>query len=34
MPQQLGSKLGFKIAWGPDNTGDTYVDAIRAFNRA
>lgn len=32
-PGDLGSKLGFKIAWGPDNSGDSYVDAIWAYDR-
>lgn len=31
-PGDLGSKLGFKIVWGPDRNGDSYVSAVWAYN--
>jgi hypothetical protein len=30
-PASLGSTLGFKIAWDPNNAGDTHVDAVWAY---
>jgi hypothetical protein len=30
-PGTLATKLGFKVGWDPDNAGDTYVDAVWAY---
>jgi hypothetical protein len=32
-PGTLSSTLGFKVGWNPDNAGDTYIDAVWAYNK-